>query len=95
MAGHIFGQVFIFLYVQINQTFFAYKCCLLITFANSLDTDQDSNDLTLMVFLKDFFEKVDFEKISADNKKGMQNYLVVISSQSVKRGKSQWMREGV
>ena len=24
---------------------------------------------TLMIFLKDFFEKVDFEKISADGKK--------------------------
>ena len=42
-------------------------CGLLITFANSLDPDQalqnvgpdlDPNSLTQMVFLKDFFEKV-------------------------------------
>ena len=42
-----------------------------ITFANSMDTDQarqnvcsdlGPNCLTLMVFLKEFFEKVDFEK---------------------------------
>ena len=31
--------------------------------------DQDPKCLTLMVFLKEFFKKVDFEKIS------MQNYL--------------------
>ena len=46
-------------------------CLLLITFVNSLDPDQarqnvgpylDSNCLILMVFLKEFFEKVDFEK---------------------------------
>ena len=43
----------------------------LITFGNSLDPDQDQqnvgpdldpNSLTLMIFLKEFFEKVDFEK---------------------------------
>ena len=48
------------------------------TFANILDPDQarQTSDLiwiqtvyTLMVFLKEFFEKVDFEKKSADNKK--------------------------
>ena len=54
------------------------KFRLLITFANSLDPDQDSNYLTIMVFLKEFFEKVDFEINSADNKKGMQNYLVFL-----------------
>ena len=46
-------------------------CHLLITFANSLDPDQgrqivgpdlDQNCLTLMVFLKESFEKVNFEK---------------------------------
>ena len=51
----------------------AYWCCLLITFANSFEPDQaqqyvgpdlDLNCLTLMVFLKEFFEKVDFEEIS-------------------------------
>ena len=45
-------------------------CHLLITFANSLDPDQDGqnvgsdldpNRLTLMLFLKEFFEKVNFE----------------------------------
>ena len=47
------------------------ECHLLITFANSLDPDQarhsvgpdlSPNCLTLMVFLKEFFKKVDFEK---------------------------------
>ena len=54
------------------------KCCLLITFANSLDPDQAPTECrawsrsnllgTLIVFLKELFENVDFEK-SADNKK--------------------------
>ena len=43
---------------------------LLITFAKSMDPDQDHLNVgsgskvfdTLMVFLKEFFEKVDFEK---------------------------------
>ena len=39
-------------------------CCLLITFANSLDPDQDRQKQfdTLIAFLKVFFKKVDFEK---------------------------------
>ena len=46
-------------------------CNLLMTFANSLDPDQDRKDvgpdldpncLTLIVLLKEFFKKVDFEK---------------------------------
>ena len=46
-------------------------CRLLITFANSLDPDQDRHTvcpdldlshLTLIVFLKEYFENVDFEK---------------------------------
>ena len=46
---------------------------LLVTFANSLDPDQaqqnvgpdlDLNCLTLMVFLKDFFEKMILKKVS-------------------------------
>ena len=50
----------------------------LITFANSLDPDQarhnvrpdlDPNYLTLMVFLKEFFEKVDNEKNQQTTKK--------------------------
>ena len=56
-----------------------------ITFANSLDPDQDQqnigddldpNHLTLMVFLKEFFEKLNFEKQSADDKTSMKNYPV-------------------
>ena len=49
-------------------------CCPLITFANSLDPDQSPQNVgpgldpkcvnTLMVFLKEFFKKVDFEIIS-------------------------------
>ena len=55
------------------------KCRLLITFANSLDPDLalqnvqpdlDPICLTLIVFLKEFFEKVDFEKISRQQKRG-------------------------
>ena len=48
------------------------------TFANSLDPDQARQNVgpdldpklfdTLMVFLKEFFKKVDFEKKSADDK---------------------------
>ena len=50
-------------------------CCLLITFANSLDSDQDRQNvgpdlgrkcLTLIVFPKEFFKKVNL-KISADD----------------------------
>ena len=50
----------------------------MITFANSLDPDQarqnigpdlDLNCLTMMVFLKEFFEKVYFEKISKNHEK--------------------------
>ena len=61
--------------------------CLLVssaTFANTLDPDQaqqnvepglDPNCSTLMVFLKEFFEKVDFENMSR-RQKSMQNYPV-------------------
>ena len=60
-------------------------CLLLITFANSLDPDEDQHKvyvgphldpngltLTLIVFQKEFFEKIDFEK-SAEDK--TRNYL--------------------
>ena len=52
--------------------------CLLITFTNSLDPDQDQQNvgpdldpscLTLIVFLKEFFEKVNFEKVSRRQQK--------------------------
>ena len=53
-------------------------CHLLITVANILDPDQarqkvgpdlDPNCLTLIIFLKEFFEKVDLKKKSADDKR--------------------------
>ena len=55
--------------VTIRLLNFAYLCCLLITFANSLDQvqsqhlvgpDLDPNCLTQMVFLEEFFELDDF-----------------------------------
>ena len=55
---------------------------MLITFANSLDPDQDRhlagpdlgpNSLTLTVFLREFIEKVNFEEKSADVNKSMKN----------------------
>ena len=55
-------------YVEEPNSFLAVTCCLLIIFLeNSLDSDQngqnvgphlDPNDLTLIVFLKNIFEKV-------------------------------------
>ena len=57
---------------------FACQCHLLISFANSLALDQAGridgpdlgrNYLPVMVFLKDFSEKINFQKKSADNKK--------------------------
>ena len=62
-----------------------YKCRLLITFANSLDPDQARQNVgpdldpklfdTLMVFPKEFFKKVDFEK-NQQTTKNMQHYTV-------------------
>ena len=68
-----------------NHCLFTYSRYLLITFANSLDPDHvgqnvgpdlDSNCLTLWVFLKDFLEKVDFEKNQQTTKKH-ENYPAV------------------
>ena len=57
-------------------------CHLLITFANSLNPDQDPSGPkpfdTLMVFPTEFLENLHFEKKSADDRKSMQNYLVHI-----------------
>ena len=59
-----------------------YFCRLLKTFANNLDPDQarqnvgpdlDPNCLTLMVFMQEFFEKVNLKK-NPQTKKSMQNY---------------------
>ena len=54
-------------------------CRLPITVANSLDPDQDRQNVklfdTLIVFLDKFFENVNFEKISR-RQKGKQNYPV-------------------
>ena len=58
-------------------------CHLLITFANSLDLDQDRQNVvpdldpnhltnTLIVFLKDFLEKIDFHRKSADDNKSIK-----------------------
>ena len=64
--------------VHLEHYLFISKCRLLITFANNLEPDQTRRNVrpdldpdceTLIVFLKDFFEKVDFEKKSADDKK--------------------------
>ena len=59
-------------------------CCLLITFANSLDPDQDQqqnvgpdldrHSLTLIVCLKEIFEKFILKKKSPDDMKSMNNY---------------------
>ena len=54
---------------------------MLITFTNSLDPDQDRQNVgpdldTLIVFMKEFFEKVNLKKNSADNNKSMNNYPV-------------------
>ena len=70
------------LWLSISLSLLAVTCCLLITFANSLDPDQDRlnicpnldpNHLTLIVILKETFEKCNFEK-SADDNQGMRNY---------------------
>ena len=54
---------------------------LLITFANSLNPDQDQQNVgfafySLIVFQKKLFETVNFEKKSADNNKTMKYYPV-------------------
>ena len=61
------------IFSAINSFYISGNLCrLLIAFANSEDPDLnrqkvgpdlDTNCVTLIVFLKDFFEKVDFEKI--------------------------------
>ena len=53
-------------------------CCLLITFAvwtqiRTVGSGSKPFD-TLIVFLKEFFENVNFEKRSSDNNKSMKNY---------------------
>ena len=50
----------------------AVTCCLLIALANSLDHDQDQQNIdppfdTLIVFLKEIYEKVNFEKVNRTN----------------------------
>ena len=52
---------------------------MLIAFANSLDPDLDPKCFdTLVLFLKEFFEKVDFEKKNQQTTKSMKNYQVGI-----------------
>ena len=65
------------IHLSINHAYFnSLFTCLLITFANRLDPDQDQQNFVLynpfdilIVSLKEFFEKVHFEKKSADHKK--------------------------
>ena len=55
---------------ELKHYLFISKCRLLITFANSLDPVQAPQTIdTLMVFLKEFFEKVDFDKNQQTTKK--------------------------
>ena len=66
------------------HTYVVYLCRLLITFANSFYPDQARQNVepdldpklfdTLMVFLKEIFKKVDFEKKNQQTTKSMQNY---------------------
>ena len=59
-------------YLPLITCVIKFNCRLLITFTNSLDPDQAQQNVgldlnlklfdTLMVFLKEFFKKVDFEK---------------------------------
>ena len=60
-----------FPYMLHASKLFAHLCSLMIMFANSLEpdplrrterTDMDPNCLTLIVFLKELSEKIDFEK---------------------------------
>ena len=63
---------------------------MLITIANSLDPDQAQQNVgpdldpiclkTLTVFLKDFFEKVNFEKISCQHRVKRSFLYVLVSS---------------
>ena len=70
---------------RFNSFLTSYDFChLLITFANSLDTDQprhdvrpdlDPNCLTLMLFTKEYLERSDVEKyLQTTKKKNMKNY---------------------
>ena len=68
---------YVFIHISLTPSLLAVTC-LLITIANSLDQDQaqlnvgpvlDPNFLVLMVFLKDFLEKVVFEKNHHSTKK--------------------------
>ena len=73
-------QFLAYLYLLEFNSFLASGdfCCLLITFTNSLDPDQDRqnvdhdldpNCLTLRVFLKDLLKKVIFKKVSRQQQK--------------------------
>ena len=76
-----FDQDFIYSFL-LTLSLLAATCHLLITFANSLDPDQDRknvspdldpNRLTLIVFLKEFFLKSKFWKKLADDNNSMKN----------------------
>ena len=69
------------MYVHRHMLTLTFLCHLLITFSNSLDPVQARQNIrpdlvdTLMIFLKEFFEKIDVEKISR-RQKHMKNYPV-------------------
>ena len=77
-AEEVFQDVaYVFIHISLTPSSLAVTC-LLITFANSLDPGQaqlnvgpvlDPNCLVLIVFLKDFLEKVVFEKNHHPTKK--------------------------
>ena len=62
-------QIASYSWLKVNSL--STECPLLITFANSFNPDQARSNLfdTLMVFMKEFFEKADFEKNQQTTKK--------------------------
>ena len=72
----ILGKITVAVSKLSKQTYllFAYKCCLLITFANS--SDPDPNCLTVWYSWKKFLKKLILKKKSAENEKSLQNYPV-------------------
>ena len=71
--------------LKTNNSFLASRdfCRLLITFTNSLNPDQDRqnvgpdldpNCLTLILFLKETFENIILKERSADSNKSMHNF---------------------
>ena len=86
ICHYFFIAVILLIITSGNWSLFVYKCRLLITFANSLDPDQVRQNVgpdldpncsdTLMVFQKEYFEKVDFEKKNQQTTKKYAKYTV-------------------